>query len=121
MDFRPFISCSEPDISHFLTCRNARLSGIWSVRHQNKKRGDVGPVRYRNKGTQSGTRMIRYEIEMLDARMPMPAEWALLPMPCYTVFTFTSSPQMCPARKEGGSKGINQIISTFLDNLQQMV
>jgi hypothetical protein len=41
------------------------------------------PVRYRNKGTHSGTGMLRYRTEIQDAGMPMPAASTSMPMPSY--------------------------------------
>jgi hypothetical protein len=41
-------------------------------------------VRYRDKGTQSGTGMLRYMTEIHDAGMPMPSESASMPMPSYS-------------------------------------
>ncbi len=41
------------------------------------------PFWYRNKETQSGTEMLRYQTEMIDAGIPMPAASALMPMPSY--------------------------------------
>ena len=38
-------------------------------------------VRYRIKGTQSGTRMLRYQTEIPDAGMPMPAASVSMPVP----------------------------------------
>ncbi len=37
----------------------------------------------RIKGTQSGTEILRYRIEMSDAGIPMPASSASMPMPSY--------------------------------------
>jgi hypothetical protein len=37
------------------------------------------PVRFRNKGTQSGTRMVWYQTEMSDAGMMMPPALSLNP------------------------------------------
>jgi hypothetical protein len=39
--------------------------------------------RYRNKGIQSGTGMLRYRTEMLDNGIPMPAALDSMPMPRY--------------------------------------
>ncbi len=39
--------------------------------------------RYRNKEAQSGTGMLRYHTEMIDAGIPMLAALALMPMPSY--------------------------------------
>jgi hypothetical protein len=44
------------------------------------------PVQYRKKGTQSGTGMLRYQTEIQDAGMPMPAASTSLPMPSYWYF-----------------------------------
>jgi hypothetical protein len=41
------------------------------------------PVRYRNKGSQSGTGMLWYRTEIQDAGMLMPAASTLMPMPSY--------------------------------------
>jgi hypothetical protein len=41
------------------------------------------PVRYRNKGTQSGTGMLRYRTEIQDAGMPMQVASTSMPMPSY--------------------------------------
>ncbi len=41
------------------------------------------PVRYRNKGTQSGTGMPRFLTDIQDAGMPMPAALDLMQMPSY--------------------------------------
>ena len=49
------------------------------------------PVQYRNKRTQSGTGMLRYRTEKLDARMPMPAALPTMPMPSYAVQLFKLS------------------------------
>ncbi len=38
-----------------------------------------GPVRYLNKGTQSGTGMCRYRTEIQDAGMPMPSYAKIIP------------------------------------------
>jgi hypothetical protein len=65
-------------------------------------------VRYRNKGTQSGTGMIRYGIEMSDAGMPTPAAWGLAAdakLCSFDVTSYvysTSSANPCPARKDVG-------------------
>ncbi len=40
-------------------------------------------VRYRIEGTQSGTEILRYRIEMSDTGIPMPASSASMPMPSY--------------------------------------
>jgi len=45
------------------------------------------PFRYRNKGTQSGTGMLRYRTEMQDAGMPKPAASTSMPMPSYGVLS----------------------------------
>ncbi len=47
------------------------------------KNNDAGSCRYRNKGTQSGTKMLRYRNEMLGAGIPMPGALVSLPMPSY--------------------------------------
>ncbi len=52
-------------LCNFAKCRNARLSGT----------GISAP--------QSGTGMLRYRTEMLDAGIPMPAASASMPMPSY--------------------------------------
>ncbi len=44
-----------------------------------------GAVRYRNKGIQSGTGMLRYRTEMSDAGMPMPAALVSMPLPAALV------------------------------------
>ncbi len=55
----------------FIKCWNVRLSSIQSVRYQNEKKILMPePVRSRNKGTQSGTGMLRYRTEIQDAGMP---------------------------------------------------
>jgi hypothetical protein len=38
---------------------------------------------YLNKETQSGTRILRYQTEMIDARIPMQAASALMLMPSF--------------------------------------
>jgi hypothetical protein len=43
------------------------------------------PVRYRNKDTQSGSGMLLYRTEMIDAGLPMPAASALMPIPSYVI------------------------------------
>jgi hypothetical protein len=52
------------------------------------------PIRYRNKGTQFGTGMLRYRTERPDAGMLMPA--ASAPMPSY-VYWLPSSAKGTPA------------------------
>ncbi len=49
------------------------------------KNADAGPVRYWNKGTQSGNGTLLYRIEKLNAGMPMPAASAPMPVPSYGV------------------------------------
>ncbi len=54
--------------------RNIGLSGIQSVRYRNEQRIPMPePVRFWNKGTQSGAGMLRYRSEIQDAGMPMPS------------------------------------------------
>ncbi len=56
---------------------------------ESKRMQIAEPARYRNKGTQSSIRMLRYQTEMSDAGMPMPAASALMPMPsCGHRFTY---------------------------------
>ncbi len=43
------------------------------------------PFRYQNKETLSGTGMLRYRTEMIDAGIPMLAASAFMPMPSYAV------------------------------------
>jgi hypothetical protein len=44
------------------------------------------PVRYRNKEIQSGTGMLRYWTEKMNAGMPMPAALTSMPMPSYDLY-----------------------------------
>jgi hypothetical protein len=41
------------------------------------------PARYLKKETRTGTGMLRYRTELLNAGMPMQAASASMPMPCY--------------------------------------
>ncbi len=68
----PFLNVGMSD------CLASRQSGI-----QMNKNAVVEPVRYRNKGTQSGTVMLRYWTEVHDAGMPMPAASTSMLMPSY--------------------------------------
>ncbi len=51
----------------FVKCWNAGLSGIRSVQFRNEQMPMPEPVRYRNKGTQSGAGILRYWTEIPDA------------------------------------------------------
>jgi hypothetical protein len=53
------------------------------------------PARYRRKGTQSGTGMLRYWTEIPYAGMPMPSASATMPIPIYnTVLSTYSLPNL---------------------------
>jgi hypothetical protein len=53
-------------------CRNVRCP-VGPVHGRNKTaNGKTSPVRYWNKGTQSGTGMLQNQTDIPDARMPMP-------------------------------------------------
>jgi hypothetical protein len=43
------------------------------------------PVRYQNKGIQSGTGMLQYRTEIQDAGMPMPAASSSMQMPSFGI------------------------------------
>jgi hypothetical protein len=58
------------------------------------KNVDAGTSRYRNKGTQSGTGMLRYRTEIHDAGMPMPAASTSMPMPSYAVYIYLKRPPL---------------------------
>jgi hypothetical protein len=62
------------------------------------------PVRYRDKRTQSGTRMLRYRTKTQGAGMPMPAALALMPMPSYALKCIerVRLPTSCPCSARGG-------------------
>ncbi len=55
------------------------------------------PVRYRNKGTQSGIGILRYRTEIMGAGIPMPVASASMPMPRngYEHTTVTNKPHSC--------------------------
>jgi hypothetical protein len=68
----PFLNAGMSD------CLASSQPGI-----QMDKKAVVEPVRYRNKGTQSGTVMLRYWTEVQDAGMPMPVASTSMLMPSY--------------------------------------
>jgi hypothetical protein len=64
-------------------CRNAGLSGSDQSGAGMKKLTMPGQVRYQTKPRQSGIFLVRYQTEIIDAGMPMPALISWMPMPSY--------------------------------------
>jgi hypothetical protein len=90
MHLQPCIDVQGVPLSSFL--QFLKMPKCRTVRHpvspvtEWKRMPMPKPVRYRNKGTHSGIQMPRYQTEMSETGMPMPAASGLSPMPSYDMW-----------------------------------